>query len=124
MAGGLQARQYFKFSLVTCFLLLGPLAKLVDALMHQNLWKLAISQTFVARTILPVISQVEVFRLLRGSTCWSARRGRRSPFQKKCLERIARNHYSTTRNKPLMISEDCHVKFKTTMFSNRSDALG
>ena len=42
MAGGLQARQYLKFSLVTCFLLPGPLAKLVDALMHQNLWKLAI----------------------------------------------------------------------------------
>lgn len=47
------------------------------------------SQTFDARTILPVILQVDVFRLLRGSTCWSARRGRRSPFQKKCLERIA-----------------------------------
>ena len=123
MAGGLQARQSLKFSLVTCFLLTGPLAQLVDALMHQNLWKLAIVRPLTLGLFF--LS----FHRLRFSVCSvappvGARDVVDGPRSKKSVLRELLETTTTTRNKPLMISEDCHLKFKTTMFSNRSDALG
>ena len=123
MAGGLQARQYLKFSLVTCFLLTGPLAKLVDALMHQNLWKLAIVRPLTLGLFFLSFHRLR-FSVCSVATPVGARDVVDGPRSKKSVLRELLETTTTTRNKPLMISEDCHLKFKTTMFSNRSDALG